>query len=234
MGTKKSKILVADNSVAIQKIVNLAFAGLPYDIVTASDGDDALLKAKSFQPDYIMADSNLRGIDGLSLCERIRKDSKIARARFILLRAGDDTESESRERRIRPDAVLVKPFDTKALAQTLESLREEESTVVRASPEMSQKLESIAAQVVADNLIGESAQENTQSTVTLQFNSELSTVTKAMGHSTKAPSLASQVSVSDTDEINRIAEVEIRAWVEKNLSSLAERLIKEEILKLSQ
>ena len=65
-------LLLADDSVTIQKVVGITFANEDVHLVTAPDGDDALRKARELKPDLVMADIGMPGLDGYELCAAIR------------------------------------------------------------------------------------------------------------------------------------------------------------------
>lgn len=69
------KILLADDSVTIQKVVNLTFADEGVDVITVSDGDAAMEKFVEEKPDLVLADVNMPGLDGYRICEKIKQNS---------------------------------------------------------------------------------------------------------------------------------------------------------------
>lgn len=125
----KKRILVADNSLSIQKLVLLALTERDFEILTASDGADALIKAKTKKPSFILADSRLDGLDSLELISQIRKEPGLSQSKIILLRSSDDGIDGSRTKAAKIDAVLIKPFDAKALLRSIDDLDSEESKV---------------------------------------------------------------------------------------------------------
>ncbi len=67
-------ILLADDSITIQKIVNLTFSGEGIDVVTVSNGDAALKKIREIHPDLVLADIFMPGENGYELCEHLKND----------------------------------------------------------------------------------------------------------------------------------------------------------------
>src|SRR4051812_36667415 len=87
---KRCRILVADESISIQKSVNLAFAGqTEFEVIGSADGQDAWVKVKTLKPEFVLADCQLRQISGFQLCEKIRGDSSLAKTFVILLKSAN-------------------------------------------------------------------------------------------------------------------------------------------------
>ncbi len=108
----KRKLLLADDSVTIQKIVNLTFADEGIEVVTVGDGDTAMLKFNEVKPDLVLADVNMPGLDGYQICEAIKKDEKTKRIPVILLVGSFEPFDEERARRVGADDFLTKPFQS--------------------------------------------------------------------------------------------------------------------------
>jgi len=58
------KILLADKSITIQKVVEMLFSGREYEVACVSDGDTALHEAERLVPDVVLADVDLPRVDG--------------------------------------------------------------------------------------------------------------------------------------------------------------------------
>src|SRR5437867_9471960 len=78
-------ILLADDSITIQKIVNLTFSGEGIDVVTVGNGDAALKKVYDLHPDLVLADIFMPGKNGYEVCEHIKNDPELLRIPVILL-----------------------------------------------------------------------------------------------------------------------------------------------------
>ena len=61
-------VLLADDSVTIQKVVGITFANEDIDLVTVDNGDEALARSREIRPDLIMADIGMPGLTGYELC----------------------------------------------------------------------------------------------------------------------------------------------------------------------
>jgi len=119
---KKTRVLVADDSITIQKLVNLTMADGPFDVITALDGRDAQLKIKRFRPDIVLVDSHIREMSGVELAKWIKSEAETATIKIVMMR-GNVTEAESRDIELAPiDLALDKPFDSRRLIECVQAL----------------------------------------------------------------------------------------------------------------
>ena len=108
-------LLLADDSVTIQKVVGITFANENVELVTAPNGDDALRRARDLKPDLVMADIGMPGLDGYELCAAIRADPDIASTPVLLLTGTFETYDEQRAAEVGASAYIAKPFEAQAL-----------------------------------------------------------------------------------------------------------------------
>ena len=73
---KKKKILVVDDELDFMELLRIRLEANNYEVVTAVDGNEALVKIKTEKPDAILLDILMPGIDGLDVLRRIRKDDE--------------------------------------------------------------------------------------------------------------------------------------------------------------
>ena len=81
MGT----ILLADDSLTIQKVVELTFADTEHEVVATSSGDDLLRKLPDVRPDLVICDVIMPGIDGYDVCQRIKSSPGSLHIPVVLL-----------------------------------------------------------------------------------------------------------------------------------------------------
>lgn len=108
----KRKLLLADDSITIQKVVNLTFADEGIEVITVGDGDEAMRKFTESAPDLVMADVNMPGMDGYSICEMIKADETTRKIPVILLVGSFEPFDEEKARHAGADDFLTKPFQS--------------------------------------------------------------------------------------------------------------------------
>ncbi|HSW39958.1 MAG TPA: response regulator [Acidobacteriota bacterium] len=116
------KILVADDSVTIQKMIRLAFSDEKAAVVSTSDGDSALELLRTFRPDIVLADVCMPGPNGYEICEKIKDDPEFRGIPVLLLAGAFEPYDEQEAVRVRCDGHLTKPFDTTELIEIVNSL----------------------------------------------------------------------------------------------------------------
>lgn len=108
----KRKLLLADDSVTIQKVVNLTFADEGIEVITTGDGNSAMEKLREIKPDLVMADVNMPGLNGYQICEQIKHDEATSATPVILLVGSFEPFDEARARAAGADDYLTKPFQS--------------------------------------------------------------------------------------------------------------------------
>lgn len=103
-------VLVADDDADILRIVELNLRLEGFEVVTARDGPDALAKAVAVRPDLVLLDVRMPGIDGYTICARIRADASLAAIPVIIVTANYGAAEGEAARRAGADDFLVKPF----------------------------------------------------------------------------------------------------------------------------
>ncbi len=106
------KLLLADDSVTIQKVVNLTFADEGIEVVAVGDGDSAIAKLAEFTPDLVMADVNMPGRSGYQVCEAIRQNPALERVPVLLLVGSFEPFDEDEARRVGANDYMTKPFQS--------------------------------------------------------------------------------------------------------------------------
>lgn len=115
-------LLLADDSVTIQKVVGITFASEDVVLVTVDNGDDALTRAREIRPDLVLADVSMPGLDGYELCHAIKTDGMLARTPVVLLTGTFEVQDESRAAQVGADAQIAKPFEAQALVDLVRRL----------------------------------------------------------------------------------------------------------------
>ena len=81
----RKKILLVDDSNTILMMEKMILSKYPYDLVTASDGDEAVEKALRERPDLILMDVVMPRMNGFEACRRIREDESIGDTPIIMV-----------------------------------------------------------------------------------------------------------------------------------------------------
>lgn len=108
----KRKLLLADDSITIQKVVNLTFADEGIDVTAVGDGNAAMEKFVESTPDIVMVDVNMPGVDGYKICEIIKQDEETKHIPVILLVGSFEPFDEEEALRVGADDYLTKPFQS--------------------------------------------------------------------------------------------------------------------------
>lgn len=108
----KRKLLLADDSVTIQKVINLTFADEGIEVMTVGDGDAAMERFYEFRPDIVLADVNMPGTNGYRICENLRQREDSANIPVILLVGSFESFDENEARRVGANDWITKPFQS--------------------------------------------------------------------------------------------------------------------------
>ena len=106
------KLLLADDSVTIQRVVELTFSGEDIDVVTVSDGEQAIARLTADPPDIVLADIAMPKKNGYDVAAFVKEHPTLAHVPVLLLAGAFEPVDEERARRVKCDGVLVKPFET--------------------------------------------------------------------------------------------------------------------------
>jgi CheY-like chemotaxis protein len=115
-------ILLADDSVTIQKVVAISFASEDVTVVTVDNGDDAITKAREIHPDIVLADVVMPGKSGYEVCEAIKGDPELATIPVLLLTGTFEAFDESRARQVGSSGHIAKPFEAQSLIEEVRRL----------------------------------------------------------------------------------------------------------------
>jgi CheY-like chemotaxis protein len=114
-------LLLADDSVTIQKVVGISFANEDVRIVTVDNGDDAVTRAREVRPDIVLADVVMPGKSGYEVCGALKGDPELAHIPVLLLTGTFETFDEARAAQVGADGHITKPFEAQALVELVTS-----------------------------------------------------------------------------------------------------------------
>jgi CheY-like chemotaxis protein len=109
------RILVADDSLTIQKAFAMVLSGQDYTLVPARSLDEALSAAKGGRPDLVIADAVLGNSSGYDLCASLKADPALRGVPVHILASTQNPLDETRAQRAGADGHFVKPFDSQTL-----------------------------------------------------------------------------------------------------------------------
>ncbi|MBI3031294.1 MAG: response regulator [Candidatus Rokubacteria bacterium] len=116
------RILLVDDNLANLDILQTRLAVHGYEILTASDGEEALALALEKQPDLILLDVMMPKLDGFEVCRRLKADSSLPFMPIILVTAKADTKDIVAGLEAGGDEYLTKPVDQAALVARVKSM----------------------------------------------------------------------------------------------------------------
>jgi CheY-like chemotaxis protein len=115
-------VLLADDSVVIQKLVGLSFANEDLKLITTNNGDDALVRAREERPDLVLADVVMPGTNGYELCQAIKQDPQLAHIPVLLLTGTFEAFDEERATQVGSIGHITKPFEAQGLVDRVHAL----------------------------------------------------------------------------------------------------------------
>ncbi len=117
------KLIVADESIIIQKTVELILSEKDFVINAISDGREALRSIKAEVPDIVFADIDLPEMNGYELCSAIKKDPSLKTVSVILLAAAVKGIDEERAKEAGADDYIIKPFEPEELLNKIDTAK---------------------------------------------------------------------------------------------------------------
>ena len=109
------KLLLADDSITIQKVVELVLAEEDFQIKSVSNGEDALNLLETFKPDIVLADIEMPKVNGYNLCDKIKKNPSTSHVPVILLAGAFEPLDEELAKQVGADDTVIKPFESQEL-----------------------------------------------------------------------------------------------------------------------
>jgi len=114
-----TKILVVDDSNSIRDMVSFTLKSAGYQTVEAKDGQEGLTSAKSTNFDLVISDVNMPIMDGISLCQELRKMPSFKFTPILMLTTESSTDMKMKGKAAGATGWLVKPFNPEKLLATI-------------------------------------------------------------------------------------------------------------------
>jgi two-component system, OmpR family, alkaline phosphatase synthesis response regulator PhoP len=115
----KGKILVVDDEIYIVHILDFSLGMEGYEVVTALDGEQALAKVKTEEPDLVVLDIMMPKLDGYETCKILKSDPETKHIPVILLSAKGRNVDQKMGFQVGADDYITKPFSPKKLVERI-------------------------------------------------------------------------------------------------------------------
>ncbi|MDQ3282350.1 MAG: response regulator [Acidobacteriota bacterium] len=116
------KILLADDSITIQKVVELTFSDGDYEVTAVNNGAKAVQKLADMRPDIILSDIIMPEKNGYEVCEFVKSHPDFRNIPVVLLTGTFEPFDPDRAEKAGCDAVVTKPFESQSLIHKVEEL----------------------------------------------------------------------------------------------------------------
>jgi CheY-like chemotaxis protein len=128
------KILLADDSITIQKVIELTFSDEDFEVVTVGNGRLAVEKVQDVRPDLVLCDIIMPEKDGYEVCDFIKKTPSLAHIPVLLLTGAFEPFDQDRATRVGCDGFLAKPFEPQTLIAKVKDLLNQAATRTMSPP----------------------------------------------------------------------------------------------------
>ena len=116
------KLLLADDSVTIQRVIELTFADEDVQVIAVGNGQQAIERAERDRPDIVLADVGMPERDGYEVAAFIKGNPALRHVPVVLLTGAFEPIDETRARAVGCDGVLVKPFEPQMVISRVKDL----------------------------------------------------------------------------------------------------------------
>ena len=122
-GGAQPEILVVEDDATIRTILEMVLRGAGYvHVRSAGRGDEGLEAIRRHRPDLVLLDIMLPGMDGLTVCRRVRESPGLADVRIVMLTARTQNEDIVRGLECGADDYVAKPFDRRVLLARIQAV----------------------------------------------------------------------------------------------------------------
>lgn len=116
------RILLADDSITIQKVVELTFSDGDFEVTAVNNGAKAIAKLSEMRPDVILSDIIMPEKNGYEVCEYVKSHPEYRNIPVILLTGTFEPFDPDRADKAGCDAVVTKPFESQSLIHKVDEL----------------------------------------------------------------------------------------------------------------
>jgi CheY-like chemotaxis protein len=118
----RHKLLLADDSVTIQRVVELTFSGEDVQVVTVGDGEQAIARIPIERPDIVLADIGMPKRSGYDVAAFVKGRPDLWHIPVLLLAGAFEPVDDARAQQVKCDGVLVKPFEPQQVVSRVREL----------------------------------------------------------------------------------------------------------------
>jgi CheY-like chemotaxis protein len=116
------KLLLADDSVTIQRVVELTFSGEDIQVITVGDGEQAIARIPVERPDIVLADIGMPKRSGYDVAAFVKGRPDLCHIPVLLLAGAFEPVDDARAQQVKCDGVLVKPFEPQQVVSRVREL----------------------------------------------------------------------------------------------------------------
>jgi CheY-like chemotaxis protein len=148
-------LLLADDSVTIQRVIELTFADEDVQVIAVSDGDQAIERLQASPPDIVLADIGMPGKNGYEVAQFVRQTPGLSHIPVVLLTGAFEPVDQARANEAGCDGVLAKPFEPQLVISRVKELlgRRQPSPVPAAAPAAASPWPPAAPAATASNTV---------------------------------------------------------------------------------
>ena len=117
-------LLLADDSVTIQRVIELTFADEAIKVVAVSDGDQAIGRIEADPPDIVLVDISMPGRTGYEVAQHIKQSPRLKHIPVLLLAGAFEPVDQAKATAVGCDGVLAKPFEPQLVIARVKELLE--------------------------------------------------------------------------------------------------------------
>lgn len=118
------KVLVADDSITIQKVIGIIFSGDEYSLTVVDNGKSAVDKAREINPDILLIDALMPGMTGYEVSEVVRSTPALAAKPILILTGSFEPFDEEKAKKCGADDFIAKPFESQQILAKVKELLE--------------------------------------------------------------------------------------------------------------